>query len=179
MEMEPADYLKGALKNEAGREFFYPAINEKDFLTLKAKEKFGSINLMSGIFDKYSDVSLEATISKITKEMNWNFVEVESFNNYSFFIFDDLENNKKVYMAVMTDKNSDDYYRFFFYVYTEFVGSDKIFERFDKIEFYTKDTDVPRVTWVTNSSQGLITNVLKVSKNRKLIDCIYPSIHEG
>jgi hypothetical protein len=131
---------------------------------------------------------MEEVAGKIEEYMHWKLIDTSSFDNYALFVFeqkvpkievvDEKFEVEKYFLCIHRSKDTEIYTNLFVNFYSPLVGSGKLQERFDKLNL-SKVVDIPRVTWVTNSAQGITTNNLFASKNKFIKDCYYPSLCGG
>ena len=171
------DNIVGFVTNPDHSLFTFPALNEGDFLTLLAFEKYNIVNYVSFSYIRITDFSIEEVIGRITVAMKWALASVNSFTNYSVYVFIDEEQVEHL-LCLHKSRDTEQFTKLHFQLYTPFKGSTAIDAKFDNIIIAT-EVDTPKVTWVTSTNQGICTNVLAASKNRPIKDCFYPYIPEG
>ena len=167
----------GFVENRNHSLFSYPALNEGDFLTLLAFEKYEISNYISTSIEKITDFSIEKVVEAIEVGMNWRLKETNTFTSYSVYVFVDEHGIFQI-LCIRRSRENEDYIKLYIQYYTHLKGSTVLFKKLDKLVVGT-EFDSPKVTWVTSSQHGICTNVLAASKNRDVKDCFYPYIPEG
>jgi hypothetical protein len=158
-----------------GMPYSYPALQEGDFLSLQMFDKHNFHHRISAYKHFYAACTLTELINKLCKELDQNVIDYTAFNNNTVVVFEDCI----VSILIHDSEHDGSPYNVNSFFYAKNEMFDKLFGKFNNIEWTPEEVEQPYVTWAMKSPTGIRTNRLKASKNKNVKDVFYPSIRGG
>jgi len=158
-----------------GMPYSYPALQEGDYLSLHMFDKHKFHHRISAYKHFYATCSLTEMINILSKELDQKLIDYTAFNNNTVFVFEDCI----VSILIHDSEHDGTPYTVNSFFYAKKDKFDKLFDKYNVIEWTPEEITQPYVTWAMKTPTGIKTNRLKASKNKIVKDVFYPSIKDG